>query len=346
MLAARYIDEKEPLVLKDVPRPDVGPREARVTVEAASICGSDMNYMTGKREPASVPLTLGHEGAGVTKEIGSAVDESEVAPGDRVVLHYPRFCGHCEPCLRGLDNQCRNRQTTGHDSDGTFAERVVVPARNLLALPDGVPAEWGSIIGCAVTTGYHAVRRADIRWGDTIAVFGVGGVGSHAILWSDFAGAGTVIAVDLDEAQLAAASEYGADLTVNAADETVSERLNELTGQRGVDVAIECSGSPVALEQAIGAVDGDNPHATGTVVSVGVQTKPFEADWQELREGGLLVAANHSRSELRNVLDIVAERDLDLSKSVTHTVSLQDIESGFDLMRDDEERTSRVVVTP
>jgi len=346
MLAARYIDEEEPLVVEEIPEPAVGAREVRVTVEAASICGSDMNYMTGKRKPASVPLTLGHEGAGVVAETGSAVEASHLAPGDRVVLHYPRFCGYCEPCLRGLDNRCRNRQTTGHDSDGTFAEEIVVPARNLLGLPDSVPYEWGSIIGCAVTTGYHAVRRANIRWGDTVAVFGIGGVGSHATLWSDFAGAGTIIAVDLDEAQLQAASAYGADVTVNAADEEVSERLRELTDQRGVDVAIECSGSSLALEQAIGAVDGDNPHATGTVVSVGVQTKPFEGDWQGLREGGLLVAANHSRSELRNVLDLAAGGNVDLSKSVTHTVSLADIESGFDLMRDDDERTSRVVVDP
>jgi propanol-preferring alcohol dehydrogenase len=346
MLAARYIDEQEPLALKELPEPDVGAREAAVEIEAASICGSDINYMTGKRQPASTPLTLGHEGAGVVNETGSAVEDSELAAGDRVVVHYPRFCGHCEPCLRGLDNQCENRRTTGHDTDGTFAETVVVPVRNLLELPESVPFEWGSMIGCAVTTGYHAVQRADIRWGDTVAVFGIGGVGSHAVLWSDFAGAGSVIAVDVDESQLATAREYGADVTVNGAQETVAERLGTVTDNRGVDVAIECSGSPVALEQAIASVDGENPHATGTVVSVGVQTEPFGADWQGLREGGLLVAANHSRSELRNVLDVVAKEDIDLSTSITHTVSLAEIESGFELMQDEAERTVRVVVEP
>ncbi|MFB6155207.1 MAG: zinc-binding dehydrogenase [Haloferacaceae archaeon] len=341
MRAARYHGEHD-LRVEDVDPPDPGDGEVLVDLRTASVCGSDVNYLKGKTSPANSPITLGHEGAGVVAEVGANVDS--VDPGDRVVVHYVESCGTCRPCNRGHDNRCRNRQSVGHHVDGTFAEAVALPERAVMALPEEVPFSWGSVAGCAVSTAYHALDRADVRPGDTVVVFGAGGVGQHAVMWADFLGAGRTVAVDLLDHQLAAAADHGADVTLNPERDDVLDRVAEVTDGWGADVAVECSGSPAAMEQAVAAVNGENGYESGTVVSVGIQTEDISVGFGDVREGALKVSGDHRRADLEEVLALLASGAVDLSPSVTHEVDLEDVQDGVDLMTAGEERVGRVLV--
>lgn len=341
MHAARYHGEGD-LRLEDVERPTVGDDEVLVDLRAASLCGSDDNYLNGKTEPATAPITLGHEGAGVVETAGRNVES--IDEGDRVVIHYIDSCGTCRPCSRGNDNRCRYRESIGHHVDGTFAEYIAVPERAVLALPDGVSFAEGSVAGCAVSTAYHATDRADIVPGDVVVVFGAGGVGLHAVLWASFRGAASVIAVDLADPQLEAAREYGADVALNPTTDDVQAEVDAVTDGWGADAAIECSGSPVAMEDAVEAIGGENGYESGTVVGVGIQTEEISVGFGDVREGQLRVAGDHRRSELDEILGLLAAGAVDVSPTLTHEVSLENVHDGLELVRDDEEFVGRVIV--
>lgn len=213
MLAARFKEAGKPFIVEQVDTPTIGAYEVLVEVKAAGICGTDVYYRKGEFSPYRVPLTLGHEGAGVVKEVGNSVTHLKV--GDRVVIHYIVSCGNCEPCLQGFDNRCRYRQSIGSHADGTFAEYITVPASNALKIADHVPFEWGAITACAVSTAFHAVNISGLKVGDTVLVLEVGGIGPHAVMWAKFFGARKVVAVDLVDSKLEAAKVYGADFYVN-----------------------------------------------------------------------------------------------------------------------------------
>lgn len=342
MLAARFVGAGKPFSVEHVDIPIIGPDDVLVEVKAAGICGSDVHYKKGDFSPDIVPITLGHEGAGVVKEIGENVSNLNV--GDHVVIHYVVSCGNCKPCLQGFDNQCRTRRSIGADMDGTFAEYIKVPSRSALRMKNNVPFEWGAIAACAVSTAYHAVRRSNLMVGDTVAVFGTGGVGIHAVMWAKFFGAGKVIAVDLVDSKLETSKLYGADITVNPSHEDVLKVITDETDGWGVDAAIECSGSSKALEQAIKAVKGKNKFESGTVVSVGLQTKPFQAEYWGLREGCLTVSGDHTRQELYEIIRLMETKRIDLTRSITHHVTIQKINEGIDLVESREEHVQRVVV--
>lgn len=342
MQAARFHEGAEELSVEEVEPPTVGPTDVLVDLRAASFCGSDLNYLKGKVEPGAAPITLGHEGAGVVAETGQAV--SHVAEGDRVVVHYVQSCGHCEPCLDGYDNRCRNRQSIGHHVDGTFAEAIAVPARCVLKVPESVPFDQASAAGCAVSTAYHAVERGDVSPADEVVVFGIGGVGLHAVLWAEFRGAETIVAVDPSGPQLEAAQEYGADVTLDPERDDVLERIDAETGGWGADVALECSGSPQAMQQALAAVGAKHGYETGAVVSVGIQTDPIEVGYGDVREGALYVSGDHTRSELAKIVQLLGADRVDLSSSITHRLSLDEINDAIPLMTDTEERVGRIVV--
>lgn len=344
MLAARLSKGVNQLTIKDIDRPATGPSDVLVDIRAASICGSDVHHLSGDLpiDEDQRPVTLGHEGAGVVAEVGSEVNH--LTPGDHVVVNYVVSCGNCEPCLKGYDNRCRNRESVGSDVDGTFAEYITIPARSAIQMPEEVPFEWGAISGCAVSTAYHAVRRADIEPDDDVVVFGAGGVGLHAVLFAARSLARTVTAVDLVDQRLEVAEEYGADVTVNPRDEDVTAVIDDLTDGWGVDVALECSGAAVAMEQAVKAINGDNRFASGTTVSVGLQEEPLKANYWGLREGQLLVSGDHTRSELREVTSLLAAGEVDLDPSIATTVKLSDIDQGIQRAGEDDALTGRIIV--
>lgn len=341
MQAARYYGEDD-LRLESVPKPTIGPGEVLVNLQAASICGSDINYLTGKTDPATEPVTLGHEGAGIVEAVGPGVET--VTQDDRVVIHYVQSCGGCRPCNEGNDNRCRHRNSIGHHVDGTFAEYIAVPERAVLPLPDEVSFGEGSITGCAVSTGYHAVHVADVRPGDCVVVFGAGGVGLHAILWASRLGAGTTVAVDLDDRQLEAAAEYGADVLVNPDTDDVTDRVLEVTDGWGANASIECSGSPQAMAQAIDVLTGQTHYESGTAVSVGIQTEPMSVEYTDIREGQLRVSGDHNRAELGEILRLLSRGAVDVSPTITHEVPLEDIHAGVETVMARDEQVGRVIV--
>lgn len=342
MLAARFKEAGKPFAIEDMEVPSIGPEDVLVEILAAGICGSDVHYKRGDSSPSTIPLTLGHEGAGTVKEVGSNVTNVKV--GDNVIVHYVISCGYCKPCLQGFDNRCRNRISIGHDVDGTFAEFIRIPARNALSMAAHVPIEWGAITACAVSTAFHAVNRSGLKKGDTAVVFGVGGVGIHAVMWAKFFGAEKVIAVDLVDSKLDAARRYGADLTINPSRDDVLGMIVRETDGWGVDVSIECSGSPKAMEQAIRAIKGKNRVESGTAVSVGLQTKPFQVEYWNIREGWITVSGDHTRFDLFQIIKLMESGRIDLSQSITHRLPLREINDGVELVESRREHVERVVI--
>ena len=342
MLAARFKEAGKPFSVEEIDVPRIGSGDVLVEIKAAGICGSDVHYKKGDFSPRKIPLTLGHEGAGIVKQIGDNVPNVQI--GDQVVVHYVISCGNCRPCLQGLDNRCRNRLSIGADVDGTFAEYIAVPHRSVIKMADHVPFEWGAIAACAVSTAFHAVKRSALKKSETVAVFGTGGVGIHAVMWAKFFGAGKVIAVDLVDSKLETARMYGADVTVNPSRKDVSKVIISETDGWGADVAIECSGSAKAMEQAIKAIKGRNRFESGTVVSVGLQTTPFQAKYWNLREGWITVSGDHTRHDLYQIIKLMETGRIDLSNSITHRIPLQDINEGVDLIENRKVHVQRIVI--
>ncbi len=342
MKAVRLESEGRLPEVTEVTRPVIGPNDVLVEVRAASVCGSDVYKWSTDFEPAVTPVTLGHEGAGVVVEVGNEV--AHLSEGDRVVLDYMVACGECRQCVRGYNNRCRYQEALGKDRDGTFAEYVAVPSTNAIRLPASVPFEQGSVVGCAGATGYHAVNVAETVPGDVVVVFGIGGVGLHAVLWADYVGAGTVVAVDPVAGKLEGARAYGADVLVDPETTDPLEVIEETTDGWGADAAIECSGSAVAMEQAIACVKGRNQRASGNVVSVGLQHEPMAAEYWGLREGKLAVSGNHTRAEFQELLELLDAGAVDLSNSVSHTLPLDGIDEAIELVTGGDVPVARVVL--
>ncbi len=195
-----------------------------------------------------LPLTLGHEVAGVVEETGA--DVQGFAAGDRVCLHYLATCGLCPFCQAGTEQFCTAVQMIGKNRDGGYAEFIVIPERSVFRLPDEIPFEQGAILMCSSATSLHAFNKARLRPGETVAIFGIGGLGVSAVQLANHFGAAEVFAVDINPRKLELAERFGA-IPVNASAGDPVEQLRELTRGRGVDVALELIGLPFTMRQAV-----------------------------------------------------------------------------------------------
>ena len=316
MKALRLVAPGHPVALHDVPVPAVGRGEVLVRVRAAGICHSDAHYRGGRSPVHPLPLTLGHEVAGVVERTGE--DVTLVREGDRVCLHYLIACADCFHCSRGSEQFCRTGSMLGHYRDGGWAEYVVVPERNAVRLPEEIPFEHGAVLMCSSATSLHALRKARLAGGETVAVFGVGGLGMSAVQLARALGALDVYAVDLDPAKLRLAERYGA-IAVDAAGDAVAT-IRERTGGRGVDVALELIGLPVTMRQAVQAVG-----VQGRAVIAGLADRPLELDtYRDLlgKEAELIGANDHLLQELPGLIELARRGTLDLSEIVARTVPL------------------------
>src|SRR3990172_1159282 len=215
MRAVVFHGPKVGLKLEDVAVPEPGDDEIMVKVAACGVCHTDLHYIEhGVPTFKKPPVILGHEASGIVQDVGAEV--SNVKVGQRVLIPAVLTCGHCPACRLGRENICANMTMLGNHIDGAYAEYVAVPAKDLLDLPASVPLEEASIVADALSTPYHAVKnRARAQPGDTVVVFGCGGVGINAVQLATAAG-GYVIAVDINERKLGWAKEFGAAATVNA----------------------------------------------------------------------------------------------------------------------------------
>jgi len=213
-------------------------------------------------------LTLGHEVAGVVEKAGAQV--ANVKAGDRVCLHYLVTCGDCAYCSRGNEQFCVKGKMIGKHRDGGYAEHILMPARSVVILPDEIPFEQGAALMCSSSTCFHALRKARMQPGETVSIFGAGGLGMSAIQLAQAMGALEVYAVDIVEAKLELAERYGA-IPVNAAQTDPVAEIRRLTNGRGVDVALELVGLPQTMRQAMLSLA-----ALGRAALVGLTKQSFE----------------------------------------------------------------------
>ncbi len=341
MKVARLHRIGEELRINRVQVPKVGADDVLVDIKASGICHSDINYRDGVSPVGKLPIILGHEIAGEIMEVGGRVEGVE--NGDRVCVHYVISCGNCLFCSTGRENLCGKYQMIGKDVDGGFAEYIKVPARNVLKLPETIPFEQGAIMGCAVSTAFHALRRGRVSVGDTVVIYGVGGLGVHAVqLASKIFGAGKVIAVDVSNGKLKLAEKLGADEVVNTAEGDPAERIKEITRGRLADVTLEFIGLRKTIEKAIDCVGKG-----GRMVIVGIGPEDIRVSPYGTiiaKEMELIGVNDHLKSEMAQLIELVGSEKIDLSNSVTHRVPLEDVNRGMEILERKIGNPVRVVV--
>ena len=317
MKAVRFMGVNQPLEMQEIPIPEIGERDILVKVKAAGICHSDAHYRAGISPVRPIPLTLGHEIAGVVEKIGSQVTNVHIE--NRVCLHYNISCGDCYHCSTGNDQFCVKVLMLGHYTDGGYAEYIAVPSRNAIHLPDEIPFEQGATLMCASATAYHALRKSRVKAGETVAVFGAGGLGQSAIQLAHAFGAIDVFAVDINDEKLDLAKQYGA-IPINGKRSNAVDEIKKLTNNKGVDVAIEMIGLPQTMKQALQCAG-----VMGRVVIVGLSNKPLELDtYNELlgNEVELIGSNDHHLQELPLLVEMARKKILDTTKVVSRTIPL------------------------
>jgi propanol-preferring alcohol dehydrogenase len=251
------------------------------------------------------------------EKAGSAV--KDLAPGDRVCLHYNITCGDCTWCASGNEQFCPTGLMIGHYTDGGFAQFIAVPSRNALRLPNEIPFEQGATLMCASATAFHALRKSGLRAGETAAIIGVGGLGMSAVQLARAFGALAVFAVDIREECLELASRYGA-VPVNARASDPVEAIRKLTGGRGADVAVELIGASRTMHQAVKCLA-----PLGRAVLVGITSEPLTLDTYREVLGGeaqVIGSNDHLLSELPTVIEMARRGTLDTSQVVTRSIPL------------------------
>lgn len=288
------------------------------------------------------PITLGHEVAGMVEELGPGVEGW--GRGDRVCVHYLVTCGVCAACLDGREQFCVSAAMIGKHRDGGFAEFLVVPARNLVALPASIPFAQGAIMMCSSATSFHALKKARLAPGDSVAVFGLGGLGFSAAQLAKALGAGAVYGVDVKSSKLALAERHGV-IPVDATAVDPVKEIQRLTGGRGVDVALELIGLPLTMRQSLGVLANGGRAALAGITNQSFEVRPYE----ELlnKEAELIGVSDHLGRELPELIEHAREGRLDLSSAVTRSVPLEaaavnEVLDGLESFGDDV----RVVITP
>src|SRR5436309_4371164 len=248
MRAVRLGQIGAPLENAEIEVPEIGLSEVLIRVGAAGICHSDAHYRAGISKIDNLPVTLGHEVAGRVEKIGS--DVTNVSAGERVCVHYLVHCGSCEFCVRGLEQFCHQGQMIGKHRDGGYAEFIKVPGRNAFALPEEMSFEVGAIMMCSSATALHALNKARLKPGESVAIFGFGGLGFSALQLARALDCGQIYVVEINPAKLASIRKLGAvAIDANAADPV--EQIKEATGGKGVDVSLELIGSAKTMRQCV-----------------------------------------------------------------------------------------------
>jgi 2-desacetyl-2-hydroxyethyl bacteriochlorophyllide A dehydrogenase len=296
--------------------PDPAPGDVLVRVKAAGICHSDAHYRSGLGSTRH-PCTLGHEVSGIVEQIGAGV--TQLAPGDRVCLHYLVTCGECRHCRAGQEQFCATGEMIGKHRDGGFAELISVPARNALPLPDAIPFEQGAILMCSSATALHALKKARVVGGESVAVFGAGGLGISAIQLARAFGAGPVFAVDLNAAKLALAERLGA-VPIHARDSDPVAEILRRTNGRGVDAALELIGSARTMEQAVEVLAAGGRAALAGLTDQRMSLLPYRDLLN--KEAEVIGVSDHLIPELYELMELVVDGRLDLSSVVSRIVPL------------------------
>ncbi|MGH2686775.1 MAG: alcohol dehydrogenase catalytic domain-containing protein [Actinomycetota bacterium] len=336
MRAARLHSVGEGLSIDEIPEPVPGPNEVLVRIIHCGVCASDLHVRAGVTPPGRLPQILGHEAAGrVTSDAGGFRE------GEWVALFPGRWCGSCEFCQRGQPNRCMYGRFLGVDMDGAFAELVAVPTEGLIRIPAGVDPAHAAVATDAVATAFHALRRAGDLSGARVAVFGAGGVGIHAIMLAGPLGAAWVAAVDADPVARQRAAEMGAHVVVDPSDGKPGRAIRELS-DGGVDFSFEFIGNPETISQSAKSL-----RKGGRAVLVGLTPEELRLIpaaafvWSELEVVGSFGAA---AGELEELMGMLSRGELDLARSITHRLTLEDADRALEMLRTREDHPLRIVL--
>ena len=248
MRAVRLTQIGKPLQHVEIPNPEIGACDVLIRVAACGICHSDAHYRAGISRIERLPLTLGHEIAGWIEKVGT--DVKHVTPGDRVCVHYLAHCGTCEFCIRGLEQFCSTGEMIGKHRDGGYAEFIKVPGRNAFVLPDEIPFEVGAIMMCSSATALHALNKARLKAGESIAIFGFGGLGFSALQLARAFDCEQIYVVEINPSKLALIEKLGA-IAIDATKGDPVEQITDARNGKGVDVSLELIGSAKTMRQAV-----------------------------------------------------------------------------------------------
>jgi S-(hydroxymethyl)glutathione dehydrogenase/alcohol dehydrogenase len=358
MKAAILYEFDTPLRVEEIELDPPKAGELLVRMAASGVCHSDLHVVQGIH-PTSLPVVLGHEGAGVVEEVGPGV--THVRPGDHVMLTWLPYCGTCRPCARGFPNRCENTawydatledgtcrfhrsgQRIHHYNTSSFAERSVVPARTAIQVDPDLPLTEIALMGCAVMTGVGAaINTAAVRPGDSVCVVGCGGVGLNVVQGARIAGAATIVAVDVVPEKLDLAKKLGATHGVNASEEDAVAAVRELTG--GVDHAFEALGRPQTIELAV-AVTGRG----GQAILIGmappdarVSLDALTMTLEERAVRGCWYGSCRPLADVPRLVDLYRQGELRLDALITE-IALEDVNDAFARMEAGETARSVIV---
>ena len=358
MKAAVMYETNQPLVIENIGTKKPGAREVLINTAYAGLCHSDLHVMEGNF-PHPLPVVLGHEAAGIVEQVGSEVNY--VKPGDHVITCLSVFCGTCEQCTSGHPSICSNtdvkmmpgkaerlewekpEQLHTFVNLSSYAEQMLVHEHAIVKIDKEMPLDRAALIGCGIITGFGAaVNTAGVRFGQSVAVIGCGGVGMAAINGAKIAGANRVIAVDTNPAKLQLAAKIGATDLVNPKDGDPIEAVVEMTGG-GVHHAIECLGLKQTAEQAFRML---GPGGTATLVGIipfGQNIELHGFDFlREKKIQGSAMGSNRFRTDMPRLIELYRQDRLYLDDWISGTIKLEEINEGFTAMK--EGKTLRTVI--
>ncbi len=345
MKAAILRDRHQPMEIRDdVAVLEPGPGDVHVRLVASGVCHSDLSSQNGTI-PGPLPCVLGHEGAGVVIDVGSAVQG--LKSGDHVIASFTPACGNCRRCLGQQPYLCEmmhassqamrfragDEEVAGFCGLGTFAEEMVVPAASLVAIPVDIPLHVAALIGCGVTTGVGAsMWTAEVSPGSSVLVIGAGGVGIAAIQGARIAGAAEILAVDMVESKLEHAKTFGATHAVTP--DQLDDAKATITGGDGFDFALECIGRSDTVRQAY-----DATRRGGTTVVVGMggfqdnlSFNGFELAYQAKTLKGSMYGSADVRTDFAKLLRLWRQGKLDLEGMISRRIALEDVNDAFRAM--------------
>lgn len=343
MRAERFYAESKTIAVEDIPIPEPGPGEVLVKVAFCGICHSDLSLIHGTFPPQRSVVTQGHEASGTIARLGAGV--TGWAEGDRVIVAAGKPCLACSNCRRGYFPNCLRIQLMAFAYDGAWAEYTVAQAVGLTRVPDNVPLEQAAILADAVSTPFGAlVRTGKVGIGESVGVWGVGGVGTHIVQLARLVGAVPVIAVDLKPEVLDRAVELGADHAFDARDDQLKAKIAGLTGGRMLDAAFDAVGLKSTFEQALDCVT-----IGGRLVGVGMSAESPTVGPTAmfgLSQKQVLGHLGYQNVDIETLATLVSRGRLDLSRSISDIVSLEDVRVGIEMLERQEGNPIRILVKP
>ncbi|MCV7320609.1 zinc-binding dehydrogenase [Mycolicibacterium confluentis] len=343
MRAQRFYADTGTVAVEDIPIPEPGPGEVLVRVAYCGICHTDLSVIDGNFPSQQPVVTQGHETSGTVAKLGPGVAGWQV--GDRVIVEAGKPCHRCDRCVRGDLANCNQMLIMGCDYDGGWAEYTVAHSLGLTRVPDEVSMQHAAILADAVATPFGAVvRTGRVSVGESVGIWGVGGLGSHMVQMARLSGAAPIVAVDTNPAVLERAVSLGADYAFDARDENLASRITEATQGKGLDVTFDAVGRNASFQQAL-----ENTARSGRLVLVGLSAdSPSLGTTSEfgVSRKQILAHLGYQNSDVAILAGLVARGRLDLSQSISEIVPLDQVAAGIDRLVRQEGNPIRILVQP